>query len=228
MLCSIMMETLGDKEAMSFLQHWIVVGLALFAIIALWGLPYLPTLYSDSGHYIALAEGRTEEVPKPYAGRFLHPASAGALSRTFGIPLFDAFSIIAVTSLLIFALVASAILAQHTGSALWILPVAVNPLLVHLFISAYLPDLFHMAMLALFFMFLSQELFVAAIVLFVPLCLIRETSMVLGMVLVVAFLWQRRLLLGLATLGTIALGSVLVGAVTPATTTKKINSCSPG
>ena len=152
-----------------------------------------------------MAEGRSEEVVKPFSTRILHVALVRGILQLGDLATDHAFRVIGIVSLILLTTVVISLLRSGT-SALWIaFPVLLTPLLFQLFRTYYLPDLFHAALLALFFFSFSRSRLLGLVVL-CALYLTRETTALLGLWLVIPAVVRQRLRLAASVIVISAVG----------------------
>lgn len=192
-----------------FILVAVLVALAAVAV----NLPLAPSYKADSDSYAAIALGRISDVVRPFTSSFLHPFLSGIFSAFSGIGLARSFQVFDLVSLA-FLLVSLALLLKRTLR--W------APLLAALLPIGYYaarlgdtfsPDLFTLALTALFFLALYRgKEWVSLVVLFL-LFLTRQSSALLGLVfLVIAFLKSKRTL-AVGALVVVAISMVVAGEV---------------
>ncbi len=135
-----------------------------------------PASVPDSSYYIAMAEGRWEQVAAPWGYRVGLPWMASHLSRICHLSTATAFLVLAVVCAGILIAAAACLLRGRARllPVLLLTPVAIN--LVH---DYYLPDLMHAALVAVFFLLFSVEWWIAAALLLLPMMLVRESTILL-------------------------------------------------
>lgn len=116
----------------------------------------IPRVSTDSHWYIEMARGRVFSVPRPFCNRVLHPIVVCAVADTAACRLDAAFRAVAYIALAVMIL-SVAILSIPSGSRSggragpWIAAsMAFSPGLLSMFGDAYLPDLFHAGLAAVF------------------------------------------------------------------------------
>src|ERR1700691_4183859 len=130
----------------------------------------------DSSYYLAMAEGRWDQVAAPWGYRIGLPWMASQLSRWAHLSTPTSFLVLGIGSVGI--LVAS--MAFLLRGQLWILPLLLlSPVAGTLVYSYFLPDLMFSALVALFFVLLSVEWWWVAALLLFPMMLVRESTLVL-------------------------------------------------
>ncbi len=147
-----------------------------------------------------MAEGRWSEVAAPWGYRIGLPWMAAHLSRWATVSLPTALLLLAVASGAILIISLMFLLGGRSR----VLPVLLaTPVAVNLLHNYYLPDLMHAALVALFFVLLSVEWWIAAAALLFPMMLVRESTVPLTVILIVAC-WK-------PGWGTIAIVATLAG-----------------
>lgn len=167
----------------------IAIVFLLFSSVSL-----VPGYSSDAEWYIAIANGHINEVIKPFSGRFLQPFLAGQLGSVFGISIDQSFFILAILSLVLFLFINAVLLKKILPSFLLMIPVFLIPYFATMLKAFFLPDLFYAFLIALFFLLLSYEMEVMSLILLFPLFLTRESTVLLGAVLLaISLLRSKRL-----------------------------------
>ncbi|HXV23741.1 MAG TPA: hypothetical protein VED46_05720 [Alphaproteobacteria bacterium] len=169
-------------------RGWVPLLLLPAAIGLLWSFSILvvgyPTgqLVSDSAHYIAIANGLGETVPRPFSNRVLHASIAGWIAGVIDIPVEQAFPVLAIVTIVSFAM-GLAVLSRNSGTPLWLVSMfALSPWLAGASAAAFLPDLFHAALVAAFLLALSAQQTALGSALLVAAGLTREHTLLLGLV----------------------------------------------
>jgi hypothetical protein len=168
----------------------VVVVLAVSLIILKWH-QKLPLLFSfrneslpiemsiDSEMYLEMATHGPSQIASPFSKRFLCPWLVGTISRATGQAVPSVFMALNLVSFLGLAFCLAEILRVTVGKPLLALLFLLTPIALESFELAYLPDMFHMALVAAFFLFLlRQKVRCALFVLFVAF-LARESTLVL-------------------------------------------------
>lgn len=169
----------------------------------------LPLIVADATEYLKMAEGRIDLVPKPFCTRILHPFVVRALALNGRVTVHQAFWWVGLVSLIIFTSSAALILRQTTPYAGVAVPLLLTPFLASLFRMYYLPDLFHAALLGVFFLLVLNNRLWESLGVLLLLHLTRESTLLLTAILVVACVQRSRpgyafLLLAVAAAGTFA------------------------
>lgn len=191
-----------NKSRLSF---FLVVSFATaLVLIAAWLAP--PSAFDvDSHYYIDLAEGRLASVIKPFSSRILHPYFVGTLARAFHLEVDTSFLIVSVLSLIALisavTLIARSYLPHYLIAAL-----LATPFLIDLFQDYYLPDLFHAALLGLFFLSLFYKKLWPSLVLLFLLQLTRESTLLLALLFVIISISRGRWKAGLGAIAAAVLG----------------------
>jgi hypothetical protein len=174
----------------------------------------MPTAGANSDKYIEVAEGHAAEVARPFSSRVLHPWTAMALMRP-GLSLENAFTAVAWAALgVLVACTARTVFGF--GGVRWAWPLLLwCPILVEYFRAAYMPDLFHAALLAgLWLALMRAEPLVYPILVALLLC--RESSVLAVFVVTVYFVWRQRYWQAAGAVVAGVLGMALVGLLAPA------------
>jgi hypothetical protein len=173
----------------------------------------LPLLaHWDSMCYYRMAIGEHAAVPSPFSKRALYPWLAGTLATTAHINVNTAF---VIWNLLAFALLAwciSAALEITIGKPWLAVLLLLTPMPLESLELAYLPDLFHTALTAFFFLLLLKEkLWPALIVLFVSFATRESTLLMCLSTAALAFRRRHRILL-VSSLAILVLGTLISNA----------------
>ena len=196
---------------------YIVLALVFTAIVAFLGSPLVSTYLKDVGHdgqwYIKIAEGRIGEVLQPFSGRILYPFIAGWFEKNLPLDIGQSFFLIGMVSLFCFLITTSRILKKNLKSPLLVIPLFFLPYFIWVSREVFLPDIFYVFLTALFFLclFLKKES-VGLITLFL-LFLTRESTIVLGLILLLFSLMRSKKILFAATLVVIAISVFTTGQI---------------
>lgn len=168
----------------------------------------LPENVADSAFYRELAHGAIDRVPEPFNRRILVPLVVRGL---VGLGLFDtdrSFVFCSVLALAIIASVVGCLAARETIHPFWIPAILATPYTLDIFAGAFLPDLFHAALLSAAILALVRKCFwgLATLLFLATLC--RESTVLAATVLV--FLALRRRLMPLITGVASAVASALI------------------
>jgi|GEM_PF-1178384 len=160
----------------------------------------------DSAAYLAIAEGNISEVASPFPKRLLYPLLAGGVARATRLELPDAFLLLNMISLAVFAYCVASFLARLTGSPWLALPLLLTPFPMESLELAYIPDLFLTALTAVFFLLLLNGRYRWGLVVLFIAFLARESTMLLcASCAAVAFSRRNKMLL-YGSLGVLILG----------------------
>jgi hypothetical protein len=165
----------------------VVVAAAVMA--AAWS--FYPQWSGDANAYILIAQGNLAQVNQPWSSRFLHPYAARALTHVGVNTVGLAFALLAVASLLTLVAFVAAI-AQDQCRRLWILGALLfSPTLIDLYRYAFLPDLFHAALAAVFFWLMLRDRRVGMLAMIPLMFFTREATILLGAIAAIV-LWRRK------------------------------------
>jgi hypothetical protein len=142
----------------------------------------IPYFFPDSEHYVAIAEGHISEVASPYSKRVLFPWMAGELAREFSIRLDLAFLALNFFAFIVLAYCSAALLQRLKVNPWWILLMLVTPLPLECLQRAFLPDLFHMALLSIFLLLVACDWAKSALVVLFLAFLARDNTLILCLV----------------------------------------------
>jgi hypothetical protein len=110
----------------------------------------MPYYGADADQYIELAEGRPENVIKPFSSRILHPIMVRMAKNLIGGTTDQGFTLVACGALVVFVSSCMLILLPEIPFLLIPHPDYVHSFLIQLTKECYLPDLFHASLVALF------------------------------------------------------------------------------
>lgn len=195
----------------------IVVSLVIVTFTI--ALPRFPLLWDDSHYYIAMATGDTISAVKPFSDRILLPLLARGLMKLLHLNIDTGFEIVAIVSLFTwFAIVVpdwrNLEFAHGYLSALFL----ISPLLLVAFETVHIPDMLHMAAVALFFYAIRRQNLALSALITCALITIRESSVALAVVAVVYFIWNRQLIKAVIISVAVAIGATLVHNLAPSAT----------
>src|SRR5689334_6881535 len=138
---------------------WLLPCLTLLMVAAAvayaWQMRSVP-FDGDSQHYIDIANGDIAKVTKPFTMRLLQPVVAGQLSRTTGIKVDTAFFLTNVISIAVLTIVGLVLVLNHIRSVGLAAAIVLCPMVLSRFRETYMPDLFHAAIAAVFFLLLIR------------------------------------------------------------------------
>lgn len=171
--------------------------------------PLPPMYHWDSQSYQSLAKGQYSEVPSPFSKRVLYPFLAKTLAAKLGVRLETAF---VGLNLLAFGLLAYGVarclgLTGYDGRIAWLLLLTPFPLAS--LELAYMPDLFHMALTAGFFVLLYSERVLWALLLLLIAFLTRESTLLLCLVCAGVGFFRRHHKLWAGSLLVLVVGTVV-------------------
>jgi hypothetical protein len=184
--------------------YWFLLTLlvSVAVLVVTWlGSPY--EFHSDSEYYIAIAEGRVHDVIRPFSNRILHPIVVDTMG-ILHLSTRRSFLVVGILSLAILVATVSYV-ARSALPYPAIAALLATPFLLSLFRDYYLPDIFHAALLGLFFLCLFQNKLWLALALLFLLYITRETTILLGAALVFVSLHRRQ--------WRVALGSTIISAL---------------
>ena len=164
----------------------------------------------DSGHYIAIAEGRVAEVRQPFTSRVLHPAVAGFVSRTTGLSLDAAFFLMNVISLAVLVSAGMIFILGRIRSLRLAMAILLTPMTLFLFREIYMPDCMHAALAAVFFLLLARGAWLYAVPLLFLMQVTRESTILLTFFVVLAAAYQGKWKLAVTAILFTALGMGVV------------------
>jgi len=192
----------------------LLVGAVFLLIVILGWWLGIPKVVPNSEFYIQVATGHGESVVRPFSTRVLHPWLARALIRS-GLGVGAAFAAVSVFAMALL-LLSVVFTVRWLGGERTIWPVILFcPLLLEYFRAAYMPDLFHAALLGVLFLaLLRAELLVPPILVALYLC--RESTVLVALVLVLYFAWRRKYGYAAGAVIATVLGMVVVGLFAPA------------
>jgi hypothetical protein len=117
----------------------------------------LPYLDADSHWYVELAECGPVNVVKPFSNRILLPGIIHTLVAVCDLSTDQAFIFVAVIALILLATSVTLIMKSATPYPFVVLAVLCTPFLLGSFSNCYFPDLFHAALLGLFFFLILRD-----------------------------------------------------------------------
>jgi hypothetical protein len=185
--------------------RWLAAVLATMVMLAgLKYLKYFPYVDTDSSHYQAMANGKTEM--KPFAFRVLDPAIARSFSDVTGKSTDVGFLVVGLVSgwLLLYG-VLSPVLERRQGT--WLaLVLILMPFWLRNFANYFLPDPLHAALVMVYLVLLRRRWWGRASVLLIFMFLARESTLLVALIAAPVLWWlvSRRAAL-------MQLGGALVG-----------------
>ncbi|HEY3862488.1 MAG TPA: hypothetical protein VGO59_11410 [Verrucomicrobiae bacterium] len=143
-------------------------------------LPYMPEI--DDQSYRAMAEGKSSQVPSPFTKRAFYPWLCRVVSRCakLSTPVTCMMLNCAAWGLLAYSLAA---LLEETAGLPWLSAIfLLTPVPLESLLLGYMPELFHMALLALFFLLLLRRRQQWALAILFLAFITRESTLVLCLV----------------------------------------------
>ncbi|HWD17664.1 MAG TPA: hypothetical protein VHB20_00165 [Verrucomicrobiae bacterium] len=161
-------------------------------------LPYMVAIDDDA--YKAMAEGKTSTVDSPFTKRFLYPYLAKSLTRLTGAPLPTICLALNLSAWTLLAVCVTAVLVKTTGQSWWAAIFLMTPMPSEALLLAYMPEVFHMALVSLFFLLLWSRRDLPALAALLLAFFTRESTLLLCVALFAVAWWrgERRLALGSA------------------------------
>jgi hypothetical protein len=154
--------------------------------------PLPPVYHCDSQNYRAMANGQYSEIWSPYSKRALYPFLARTVAAALGTRLEAAFLGLNLLAFTAIAYCLARCLALEGCDGRLVYLFLLTPFPLGSLELAYMPDLFHMALIALFFLLLlSERLVWALLVLFVAF-VTRESTLLLCLVCGGVALFRRK------------------------------------
>jgi hypothetical protein len=170
-------------------------------------MPFPFLAFIDSESYRDMALGDFSHVINPFSKRVLYPFLANALTSGQYLDLPSALVFLNLVSLGVMAYCVAACLELVIGNSLIAIPLLLTPFPLESLELAYLPDLFHMALTALFFLCLLKERVGWGLVVLWIAFTARESTVLLCVVCLVVGWWRRERTLALGSLAVIFLGT---------------------
>ena len=176
---------------------WIFLVSVVVVIIAWLDSPYHFDV--DSQHYIEIAEGRIYNVIKPFSNRILHPIVAGTIAKVAHFSTELSFLTIGILALVVLLTAVFLVTKASSSRPTVIIAFLLTPFLVGLFQQYYLPDMFHAAILGLFFLCLGRNKLWWTLALLFLLYITRESTILLSLTVALISVYKRwwRTLLGI-------------------------------
>lgn len=180
--------------------------MAAALMVLLWALSSIVPVYgSDMKWYVAMAENRFNEVIQPFSGRFLQPFLTGQISSYFGLSVNQSFFVVTIISLISFFIINAVLFKKISQPSLFLVPIFLLPYFAGLFQASFLPDSFYIFLIAFFFLFLMERMEAAGLLILFLLFLTRESTILLGIALLVVSFLRSQKILTVAVLVVIAL-----------------------
>jgi hypothetical protein len=181
--------------------------------IGYWGLMRSQPYDGDSGHYIAMAEGRVSEVHKPFTARVLHPALAGFLSRMTGLSVDASFFVTNVVGLAVLVSAGLSLILRQVPSLRLATAIVLAPLILLAFREIYMPDIMHAAIAAVFFLLLARGALWYAVPLLFFMQVTRESTLLLTFFVFLVAAYHRKFWFAAAAIVVTLLGMGVVSRV---------------
>jgi len=193
----------------SFFLIVTLIAISLFFLDILIG----PKYGGDIEWYIAAAQGHWNELIQPYSTRILHPVIIASLSRFLHLDIYETFSIVAIESLFLFLLINAIILKDKIKKSLFLIPIFFLPFFYNTLRYIFHPDAFYIFLTALFFLFLFYKKEAASLIILFLLFLTRESTIILGLVLIILSWLRSKKLLAIGTLYVSLVSLFIAGSV---------------
>lgn len=197
------------------IRFGLIMAFAAFA--AAISFPLVGTYLEDEGHdgrwYVLLAEGRADEVMKPFSGRFLYPFLAGIADAYIPGNIGYSFFAVGMASLLLFLFLNARILKNILPSPLLLIPILFLPYLLEMSREILVLDLFYLFLTALFFFALFYEKEWAALSILFLLFLTRESTILLGLLMLPVSWFRGKKKIFVATCLLIAFAVFVIGSL---------------
>ncbi len=177
---------------------YILIAVAVAVLFIAAAAPLAPIYGGDSNWYIAIAEGHLNQVIQPFSGRVLHPFLAGWLSSFSSLNTTQSFLFLAIISLVFSLIVNSLIFKKTVRSPVFFVFLFFSPYFLSIFREFFLSDIFYVFLTSLFFLALFYEKEALALLMLFPLFLARESTILLGAILLLVGLWRSKKLLSVA------------------------------
>lgn len=153
----------------------------------------------DSKWYIAIANGRLYEVVAPFSSRALFPLIIHSVSNFSRFSVDELFYISSFIFMICFIL--SCVYINYRFIPIFcVIPLLCTPFVVFLFKDYYLPDVFHAALLSVFFVLLLNESFVLCVLFLCILTIARETTILLALVLSFLAIYRHKWLVAVSSI----------------------------
>ncbi len=169
----------------------------IFTLTFVLSKPYLSDVHPDAKRYVKIAEGNITEVASHFAARVLMPYTASALSWLTGASIDFSFYTINFLSLLAFLCVFSLFIERLTHKCHLYLFFILSPILVYIFESYKIVDLFYCLFLLLLVVSLylenSESVFLFILVLFLTRG--KSTLLVSITIIILSYISQKDRLL---------------------------------
>lgn len=193
-----------------------IAATAIACMLVVLNLPFVPASGwegHDSEWYIKMADGRAGEVIQPFASRFLFPAAAHWLDSHIFHDVTSAFLFLTLVSLLAFFLIAAVLLRRTLKRPVLLVPLLFLPYFLLTLREFFLPDVWYVFLISLFFLALYWEREGVSLVVLFALFLTRETTALLGLILAAVSWLRSRKLLAVGALVVVVISLYTSGAV---------------
>jgi hypothetical protein len=160
----------------------------------------------DSESYFLMAKDGPGEVSAPFTKRVLYPWLVRMLSQATGSPIPDMFLALNFAALLGTAFCLAEILRITVGRPFMALLFLLTPFPLESFELAYIPDLFHIALISLFFLLLLREREKGAVLILFLAFLTRESTLLLCVFAIGLALYRGKGRFALAVSGVLCVG----------------------
>ncbi len=174
-------------------------------------LPYL--VADDSIAYLEIASGHLHNVESPFTKRLAYPFLAMFLTKIFSVPLPESFLFLSLFSLGFLSYGVATFLEKVIGRPFWALFPLFTPFPYESAALGYLPDLFHMAFTVLFFLILLEGRIWASLILLFFLCLVRENTLLLCLILALIAWWRGKKELAWGAFAVLLLGAAIASCL---------------
>src|SRR5262249_15109696 len=136
----------------------------------------------DSQSYYFMATGRYKEVASPFSKRPLYPWLAKGLSHAAGISIELAFMLCNIAAFALLAFCLAALLETLLSTPWPALVLLLTPFPLGRLELGYMPDLFHTALTALFFLLLIKNKTGQALLVLLACFATRESTLLLCLI----------------------------------------------
>ena len=166
----------------------------------------------DSQSYFHMAIGQYAQVASPFSKRALYPWLAATLAKTGHLKITTAFLTLNFIAFALLAWCISAILETMIGAPWGAFLLLLTPLSLVSLEMGYLPDLFHAALTALFFLLLLKEKRWAALAVLLVSFATRESTLLLCLALAAITYRRNERVLFIGCLVVLVLGTIITSA----------------
>ncbi len=197
------------NSLISFFLVAALVTASLFFLDILIG----PKYGGDIEWYIAAAQGHWNELIQPYSARFLHPFIIGFISHHSPFDIYKAFSAVAIVSLFFFFITNIVILKDKIKKPLFLIPLFFLPFFYDTLRYIFHPDAFYIFLTALFFLSLFYKKEALSLIILFLLFLTRESTIILGLVLIILSWFRSKKFFAIATLIVIGVSLLVTSSI---------------